>query len=101
MFAGRGDPPQERIDQWSARCKFPMEIRSGNFIFHKCLCNFRNDSFSYYMQLYNSYKLGMLPFEGSVSDQPAAIMEAFSVIDRLQNERQEQETKKAQSKGGS
>lgn len=100
-FAGRGDPGQDRIDQWTARCRVPMEIKSGNFIFKKCLCNYKNPSFSYYMQLYNSYKLGMLPFEGPVTDQPAAIAECFMLIERLSNERQEQEIAKSQSKGRS
>ena len=61
--------------------------------------------FSYLLTLYEKYKQGTLPFPGSMSEQPAQIVEIFQVFDQLDFEKQEKiareqaaEIKKAQRK---
>lgn len=52
------------------------------------------DLYSYVEQLYSLYQRGILPFPGSVSEQPGQIMEIFNVFDSLQIERHNKEAKK-------
>lgn len=50
-------------------------------------------NFHYLMNLYHLYEKGCLPFPGSVSEQPAQIMEMFSIIQLLELERLNREAK--------
>lgn len=57
-------------------------------------------NFSYYYGLYNKYSQnGLLPYPGSVAEQPAKVIEIFDVLDALHAETQEQQMKQMKSKG--
>lgn len=42
--------------------------------------------FGTYLTLYNAYKRGTLPFEGSFADQPAQIIDVYTLLDQLYHE---------------
>lgn len=50
--------------------------------------------FGYIYTLYNQYKQGVLPFPGSMSEQPAKIIEIFDVLQQLELEQEEKTRKK-------
>jgi hypothetical protein len=71
-------------------------------VFHR-KNNFKYPYFSYVLNLYSQYKKGSLPFPGSVSEQPAKIIEIFNVLEQLELEQQEKQRKaveKEQKKRG-
>lgn len=61
------------------------------------LDNFRSDIMNYALTLFQNYERGLLPFPGSVSEQPAQIMEIFSVLTALKLEQEEKQRKKLES----
>ena len=65
------------------------------FKFHTCIGNLWSNSFDIVMDMYNLYnKRGKLPFDGTILDQPAKILDIFKIMDSLRNEyEQEQEAK--------
>jgi hypothetical protein len=65
-------------------------ITSCGIKFKKHLSCFKYPLFGYVLTLFQNYERGQLPFEGSVSDQPAQIMDIFSLLESL---KAEQETK--------
>lgn len=79
-------------------------IQVGEYEFHSCLChgNFRHPSMDFILGAYNSYRVGLLPFEGAYADQPAQIMELLQLIQMLHDEREAAMIKKqeASSKKG-
>jgi hypothetical protein len=69
--------------------KLPSEIISLNLHFKKGLDNYNYEYFGYVLSLFDAYdRLGILPFNGCFSDQPAKIIEIFNVLDQLKTERQ-------------
>lgn len=63
-------------------------IVSCGLRFTKHLSNYKYPLFTYVVSLFQNYEKGNLPFEGPVSDQPAQIMEIFSVFEHLRAEQQ-------------
>lgn len=63
------------------------ELISCNLHFKKGLQEYNHPYFSYFMTLHQNYKLGVLPFSGSLSEQPAYIMEIFDIMDQLDFEK--------------
>lgn len=71
--------------------KSPDELISLNLHFKTDLTKFNYPHFNYVFRLYDRYNdAGVLPFKGSHSDQPAQIMEIFSVLEQLQMETQKE-----------
>lgn len=64
--------------------------------FTKPLDQFNYDQMGYALTLFENYEKGNLPFPGSVSDQPAQIIEIFGLLKAL---RQEQEQRKSLENG--
>ena len=57
--------------------------------FKKCPANFTNKSISELFTAYFNFKNGLLPFNGSLMDQPYKIIEIFNVIDSyMEHEKQ-------------
>lgn len=72
------------------------------------LKNFRSEYLSLAFQLHDGYEKGILPFPGSLTEQPAQIMEIFGLINALKFEQEqkvrkkmEQEAKKQNAKSKS
>ena len=61
-------------------------IKSLDLLFQGSLQEYEYSQFNYVMTIYNQYKIGMLPFEGPLADQPAQIIDIMSVISQLQFE---------------
>lgn len=62
--------------------------------FTKPINNLIYEQFNYIIELYHSYKNGILPFSGPTSEQPSQIMNIFSLLGVLENEQMEKEYKK-------
>lgn len=55
--------------------------------YKSCLCNLKNSSTMYFIDLYDKYqKFGLLPFSGTITEQPAKIMEIFNVLESVKIE---------------
>ena len=70
-------------------------FKSLNVIFHT-KNKLKYPYFSYIVNLYVNYKKGALPYPGSVSQQPAKIMEIFDVLSQLEYESEEKMRKKVE-----
>lgn len=93
-LAARGFTP-EQIEQTKklTEKKFnPVQIMGLRFT--RPLDNFKSDLMGYAWTLFENYERGVLPFPGSVSEQPAQIMEIFGVFSALRFEAQEAERKR-------
>jgi hypothetical protein len=75
-------------------------VTSLGLTFRKPLSNFKSDVLSYSLTLFENYERGALPFPGSVSEQPAQIMEIFGVLQALRHEREAAERKKLEKNVG-
>lgn len=64
----------------------------------RCPGNYTLENFSYYMDLYNAYQRGILPFEGSLSDQPNKVMEIFRLIQTFIDAKMKQEAEEQRKK---
>ena len=62
--------------------------------FSRPLSNFKSDFIHYPWTLFENYEKGLLPFPGSVSEQPAQIMEIFSIFKALKIEQENLQNKK-------
>jgi hypothetical protein len=78
------------------RQKF-QPVESCGLRFTKPFDHLSFEPFSYVLTLFENYSRGCLPFPGSVSEQPAQIMEFFSVIETI---RREQEAKLSETLRG-
>lgn len=75
--------------------------------YYKCIGNFYSDSAVYLMELFYNYERGVLPFHGSLMDQPAKIIDIFQLIDamikskkaEIQKDMEKEASRKARSNG--
>jgi len=67
----------------------------GDYQLTSCPGNFYDETAVFMIELYHLFERGHLPFPGSLTEQPAQIIEAFGVIQGLDNKRQELEQKRA------
>ena len=68
-------------------------IKSCGLYFTSDLSNFNCEKFNYYFLLFQNYERGNLPFEGTIADQPAQVIEIFNTFQMLRAE-QEEKTRK-------
>ena len=85
---------KEQID-YILKKKPKESFRSLNIEFSN-KTRLRYEYFLYCLILHDNYKRGILPFPGSMSDQPNKIIEIFLVLDQLQQEAEEKMRKKIQ-----
>lgn len=64
--------------------------------YHTCFCQFQHPEMHRFLNLYKHFDNNILPFPGSLVDQPNYIMEIFSLIQRLKEERELKLNKKRQ-----
>jgi hypothetical protein len=69
-------------------------LKTVGLYFKRPPYNFTSDILHYALTLFENYERGVLPFPGSLSEQPAQILEIFSVLRALRNERELLERKK-------
>jgi hypothetical protein len=90
--------------QQLAAVKKPLKrhhaVNIFNLKFTKPLTDFRYSLLNYVCVLFENYEKGNLPYEGTISEQPAQIIEIFQVIKSIRYEHQkavEKEQLKKQS----
>jgi hypothetical protein len=66
--------------------------------FSKCIGNFFDLSVLSLMEMQRQYDKGVLPFPGSLSQQPNKVIEAFAVIERYKFEKLERDRKQKELK---
>ncbi len=69
------------------RLKFEA-IESCGLRFTQPFDHLKFKSLNYVLTLYDNYVRGCLPYPGSVSEQPAQIMEIFSVVEAIRREQE-------------
>jgi hypothetical protein len=82
------------VEKFTGTARYKCE----DVAFYRCFCNFVDQSAMFVLNLFFQYEKGFLPFPGTVSDQPAKIMELFAVLTYLKAERQKELEEKAQKK---
>lgn len=77
-------------------------IKSCGLYFTRDLSEFNCEKFNYYFLLFQNYERGNLPFEGTIADQPAQIIEIFNTFQMLRAEQEDKARKQIerQSKRG-
>ena len=69
-----------------------------NLEFYTCPCNFRNRMFSFFINALDAYDKGILPYRGSLSEQPAKSIEALMLLSVLKEEYKQEIAAKANAK---
>jgi hypothetical protein len=64
----------------------PVTDYHGSIKYFKCPGNFFNEGYALIIESYRRYNEGILPYSGGLFEQPAKIIEAFSVIRSLDSE---------------
>lgn len=67
--------------------------------FYKCLGNYYNESVLYWMKAQRLFESGIMPFSGSLFEQPNKAIEIFDLILDHNNKIQEQQMKQAKKNG--
>jgi len=78
----------------------PIIYAFSDLSYSLCPGNFTSGSAVWILGLYREFQKGVLPFPGSLVDQPAKIMECFGIIDEYNGIKLEQERKKQEAKRG-
>lgn len=66
-----------------------LEIKSCGLSIKGNVSAIKYEYFDYVMGLYEGYENGILPFNGSLADQPNQIINIFTIISILKNEHQQ------------
>lgn len=61
----------------------PSKYKIENIKFNVCVGNFYSQSASMFIDFYYNYQRGVMPYDGSLMDQPSKIIEVFNIIDGL------------------
>lgn len=96
----RGYSPEALAEAKKQTLKYFQPIQTLNLKFKKQLDDFEFEPLNYTLTLFENYERGLLPYPGSVSEQPAQLMEIFGVLQSLRQERQQLEYKKMQKNVG-
>jgi len=75
----------------------PVE-RLDSITFTKCPGNFFSSQMLHMLGWYRSFKDGILPFPGSLVDQPAKVIEILEIIDHNKADREAKNAKKQRSR---
>lgn len=67
---------------------------TGGAEFSRCVGNYFDQTALGLIRMHRAYELGVLPFPGSLSEQPSKVMDAFSVIDSHRAEVRAEQAKK-------
>jgi len=78
--------------------QFKYEI--DNIKYHTCFCQFKHPQMHIFLNLFNQYEKSILPFSGGACDQPAVIMEVFSILSDMKLEREIEQAKEQAKKNG-
>ncbi|NOS67246.1 MAG: hypothetical protein HOO67_02680 [Candidatus Peribacteraceae bacterium] len=70
----------------------------GQIYFKKCIGNYFNGVWVRFVEMERQYEKGVLPYPGSLSEQPAKILEIFRIIAAYRQEQIAEEQKKARIK---
>lgn len=64
------------------------KVEIDGFGFHSCLChdNFQFKGINDLIYMYNLFNKGVMPFPGSLMEQPNQLLEYFRLLDRLYKE---------------
>jgi hypothetical protein len=66
----------------------------GVINYHSCFCDHLHDNFGHLLYLHENFNKGILPFPGSLSDQPNHVIEIFRVLDRLKFDHEKEQNEK-------
>lgn len=86
--------PQHMIDAAMKGMKHP-EVTVAGLNFKVPLTQFKYPLMSYVLVLLENYERGLLPFAGTISEQPSQIVEILNLIQLLKIEHQNQLEKKS------
>lgn len=81
---------------WGGGISYSLE----DIEFNACIGNFTSQGAKYIIDLFMMFEKGVMPYEGSLSDQPAKLLEAFDMIrsireqKRLENEQKQKRKSK-------
>lgn len=64
--------------------------------FNTCLGNYNTVHTQHYIDMYQQYEKGNLPYPGSLSEQPAKIIDVFHTIGQLVADKVDEESKKTE-----
>lgn len=85
-LANRGYTAEQLATVKKSKANKFSAVQSCNLKFTKPFDHLTFDSLNYVLNLFENYERGCLPFSGSTSEQPAQIMEIFSVLRQLKQE---------------
>jgi len=57
-----------------------------NVLYKSCIGNY-NNSMDFLLEAFSFYEKGMLPFKGTLAEQPAKIIDIFNIIEQRRNEK--------------
>lgn len=97
---------KKRASQETRDKKKACSIQSDKEIFQvdekvfyrRCPANYWSASSQELISIYSKFDKGLLPFKGSLMDQPAKFIDVMSIVERLTIEHQIEMNKKAQKK---
>lgn len=75
-------------------------FESDGLKFTKCLCNFQYPLMGSLMIMHKHYEKGIMPYSGSLMEQPANIIDALEIIDVLMLEMKDEQRKAQEKKHG-
>lgn len=98
QYAGRAD--YESMNMRLRESKACTEIRKqalhsldDEILYRTCVGNFFKSECVSYLEMFQAYERGVLPFEGVLLDQPNKIMEIFRVIENYKHDKIAKEQK--------
>lgn len=62
--------------------------RIENIVYKTCIGNYNKD-ISFFVEAFSMYEKGMLPFKGTLSEQPSKIIDIFNIIEQRRAEKKE------------
>ena len=70
----------------------------GQINFHNCLCDHLHPDFSRLLFLHSKYQDGVLPYPGSLSEQPSHVIEIFKMLDEFKWEAEQEAARNREKK---
>lgn len=79
-------------------CQSPGSVKPivENIKFNICIGNFYSQVAAQYIDLYYNYQRGVMPYDGTLMDQPSKVIDVFNIIDALIKAKQIEFQKKQQ-----